>query len=769
MWQQRSSVPNCGTRGTSSTTGSRRPRSVRRARSLGHVSTDERYSDRTYELPTPSSGVTAASSDGQDESEVSEDESEASEDESEVSEDESHISVSPLRCQAPRGSQLLDPIRSKRQWTIEAKLAHKTGEAGHEQRVRWAPKRVLVSSIYSDADGLECITVCGKSHIIADRGDSFRNSHGQVVCNVRFPESWVTDAEMDELQYLSANASQGDEDGYQDIGNLDQSDEDGFQDIDNMEQPGRPDEHVQSIHDVSSSPLVIVTPKKSRPLRAPSAGRAQTTRASGGASSTRTSSPTPIERNKGVVVRDVPSSPLLPVDRRTGTSKKRPLTSISQSRSVKRRAVGTSIARAGSASSGLTWSALDLGRIASLREHPTSDLADYGPAIHRGILDALRNGVIRTTIGAEPGVVARRLDDQAKRPVQFSRWIVAKSKHMFNFLNHHMLKHSWPIGLATMSVNNAVAARKTSKMTPSTASFGGVSLPMTLRKTHARTAPAVLFPGTPIYNDRSLSPNEEEEAPPSEGNHENNHGSASSSVPSSVGPRRIFSDSVASSGTSMTLPDSDDVGDFVHPAKKPRKDPSPRDHHPVMSGGLGSGYSSDMEDRTSCTRTRQRRSSTLNDQRPSPDRAAGSASTVATGVRHRPNTLRDSARADSSSGSNADQAEPMLPGRCKELSLEAPSIPSAAQQPPMTHGAVVYSHARFEPGTMTEAQYSYIHGNCDGDNKIALQNYWKWAKRIRPEHARADESEYYRHDGCYFLNKHVIPVVCGRFIQVELI
>ncbi|RMY16589.1 hypothetical protein D0868_00245 [Hortaea werneckii] len=59
------------------------------------------------------------------------------------------------------------------------------------------------------------------------------------------------------------------------------------------------------------------------------------------------------------------------------------------------------------ASSALTWSDLNLAHIDDLREHATSDTADYGPAIHQKIQDAVKRGLYDTTTGILTAVLDR--------------------------------------------------------------------------------------------------------------------------------------------------------------------------------------------------------------------------------------------------------------------------------------------------------------------------------------------------------------------------
>ncbi|GAB1731861.1 hypothetical protein NU195Hw_g5178t1 [Hortaea werneckii] len=85
------------------------------------------------------------------------------------------------------------------------------------------------------------------------------------------------------------------------------------------------------------------------------------------------------------------------------------------------------------ASSALTWSDLDLARIEDLREHATSDTADYGPAIHQKIQDAVERGQFRTTTGSVTAVLDRYQHETPQRPVQFATWTVRHATHKFNF------------------------------------------------------------------------------------------------------------------------------------------------------------------------------------------------------------------------------------------------------------------------------------------------------------------------------------------------
>ncbi|KAI7283826.1 hypothetical protein KC345_g2692 [Hortaea werneckii] len=85
------------------------------------------------------------------------------------------------------------------------------------------------------------------------------------------------------------------------------------------------------------------------------------------------------------------------------------------------------------ASSALTWSNLDLAHIEDLREHATSDTADYGPAIHQKIQEAVKRGQYDTTTGVLTAVLDRYHHDTPQRPVQFATWTVRHATHKFNF------------------------------------------------------------------------------------------------------------------------------------------------------------------------------------------------------------------------------------------------------------------------------------------------------------------------------------------------
>ncbi|KAI6851141.1 hypothetical protein KC332_g259 [Hortaea werneckii] len=85
------------------------------------------------------------------------------------------------------------------------------------------------------------------------------------------------------------------------------------------------------------------------------------------------------------------------------------------------------------ASSALTWPDLDLAHIEDLREHATSDTADYGPAIHQKIQEAVKRGQYDTTTGVLTAVLDRYQHDTPQRPVQFATWTVRHATHKFNF------------------------------------------------------------------------------------------------------------------------------------------------------------------------------------------------------------------------------------------------------------------------------------------------------------------------------------------------
>jgi len=108
-------------------------------------------------------------------------------------------------------SSLLSPElrRTDRSWTV-AEIREAIGEDGHQQRLRWAPKPVRLSSIRVHRNGQEYITLDGEQHDIAERSAPFVDEEGVQMCKVIRVDSWVSDDDMNEPQLFPSSPPQAD-------------------------------------------------------------------------------------------------------------------------------------------------------------------------------------------------------------------------------------------------------------------------------------------------------------------------------------------------------------------------------------------------------------------------------------------------------------------------------------------------------------------------------------------------------------------------------
>ncbi|KAI6838173.1 hypothetical protein KC340_g4175 [Hortaea werneckii] len=238
------------------------------------------------------------------------------------------------------------PKRTPRSWTVERELDDIVDNFGRRIRLQWATKPFPIKFIKQRARGEEYVTVDGQDYTIAKRFDEFKDRYGNIVCRVKFPDSWVPEGNLDPPQLIDSSpvSSSG-----SDVPNL------------------------------SSDP-----PSPQGPNLRP--------------------------RLRGQLRRPTRAAWMKRVQ-----LPKRPQHSTER------------------ASSALTWSDLDLAHIDDLREHATSDTADYGPAIHQKIQDAVKRGLYDTTTGILTAVLDRYQHDRPQRPVQFATWTVRHATHKFNF------------------------------------------------------------------------------------------------------------------------------------------------------------------------------------------------------------------------------------------------------------------------------------------------------------------------------------------------
>ncbi|KAI7718303.1 hypothetical protein KC353_g3880 [Hortaea werneckii] len=238
------------------------------------------------------------------------------------------------------------PKRTPRSWTVERELDEVVDEFGRRIRLQWATKPFPIKFIKQRARGEEYVTVDGQDYTIAKRFDEFKDRYGNIVCRVKFPDSWVPEGNLDPPQLID-------------------------------------------------------------------------------------SSPVSSSRSDGPNLSSDPPSPQGPNLRpRLRGQLRRPTRAAWMKRVQLPKRPQHSTERASSA---LTWSDLNLAHIDDLREHATSDTADYGPAIHQKIQDAVKRGLYDTTTGILTAVLDRYQHDRPQRPVQFATWTVRHATHRFNF------------------------------------------------------------------------------------------------------------------------------------------------------------------------------------------------------------------------------------------------------------------------------------------------------------------------------------------------
>lgn len=593
--QRRSSVSSDESHGTFGNLSSilRRPRST--ARSLGETSAGEHYadslngtrcsvfvhsrpltrsSDDTYE-PSLSAARTVFSSD----------------EDSDSSGDEAAARLapsSPLHTRAPGGLRLRDPIRSKRHHTVDTTIDKRIGLTGPERKLRWAPQEVLISSIQKDNKGLEFVEICGETWVIADRKASFTNSSGQIACEVSFPDSWVPDEAMDQPEYLAPGTSQ-----------VFDAEDRGLIHPDRVLEP---DEDVRITQEMPSSPPVPLAQQQITPFRRASgvspADRHPAKRPGPAAPVTHTRSPDGRANQDGDEdAQDLPSSPPIPLMQEPAASSGRsPRMLQLQGRSANHAQVRNHIARSASILSTTSWSALDLGRITSLKEPATSDSADFGPAIKQRLLNDFHTESLRTKAGARRGLLDRLLLLIPRRPVQFTSRAVYTPGHYFNFTRVHnaeaVLVHytgydviepcgrcaegrgifrgcvvgdDFAGGACTncaysdmgcmCSFRDPSTFRDPSKPAGASQCVSASLTDFVAGKARTDYMPAIRLPQIESYTVRSLTDGEEEPLA-SQGDHGVVAGSTSLSAPSSDPPTSTFSNSLATSQTTITSADS---------------------------------------------------------------------------------------------------------------------------------------------------------------------------------------------------------------------
>ncbi|KAI7630628.1 hypothetical protein KC343_g4511 [Hortaea werneckii] len=97
------------------------------------------------------------------------------------------------------------PKRAPRSWTVERELDEVVDKFGKRVRLQWATKPFPIKFIKQRAKGEEYVTVDGQDYTIAKRFDEFEDRYGNIVCRVKFPDSWVPEGNLDPPQLLDSS------------------------------------------------------------------------------------------------------------------------------------------------------------------------------------------------------------------------------------------------------------------------------------------------------------------------------------------------------------------------------------------------------------------------------------------------------------------------------------------------------------------------------------------------------------------------------------
>jgi len=115
---------------------------------------------------------------------------------------------------------------------------------------------------------------------------------------------------------------------------------------------------------------------------------------------------------------------------------------------------------------------------------------------------------------------------------------------------------------------------------------------------------------------------------------------------------------------------------------------------------------------------------------------------------------------------NVQASNSSAPSHGSKSSLTGQPAPSADAAVASGSG-VIYRGRRFQPGTMTRAHSQYLLSESQNHNQQTLKNEWAHAMRERPKALRVTQFEYYRHEGCSFINATWAPSVEGWRIYIS--
>ncbi|RMZ09076.1 hypothetical protein D0862_03740 [Hortaea werneckii] len=644
------------------------------------------------------------------------------------------------------------PKRASRSWTVERELDEVVDSFGRQFRLQWATKPFPVKFIKQRARGEEYVTVDGQDYTIAERLDESKDRYGNIVCRVKFPDSWVPEGNLDPPQLIDSSP------------------------VSSSGSAG----HV-SLSDSPSSQGPNLRPRLrgqlQRPTRAAWMKRVQ-----------------------------------LPKRPQQGTER---------------------------ASSALTWSDLDLAHIEDLREHATSDTADYGPAIHQKIQDAVERGHFKTTTGVLTGVLDRYQHDQPQRPVQFATWTVRHATHKFNF---HGKENAGTFYAHWTGHDVRKPCTRCANQNREHGVFQGcVVVPGFNHASDPRGFRAAkLLPKASTYTVRSLAAS----STPSDSDEGRRSPSASRSLPRS---RSVSTDSslkltdddfIHDSNQRHRSQDDEEVDEFVMSgglngteginarggdADFSRKHdqgmaddaaPDDSDHHSDededQDDGEGTDDSSDdaTEEEQPSHRKRQRDPIVIESSDESSDDSSDEDVDVYKRLRDlfhmKPSDGSSDDPADSEDEStpkrrrltpamnqdaagNSDGRAPRARSRTITSSLTAvPETSKAVQQlqdtrtrsnhdrrsastRPITSFAyadMVFRGHMFRHGEITQGQLDYLRTlSFDKDAIDWVGNEWRHAMHEREKEYRTEALDFYKADGRRFLNKYLIPWVCPASLR----
>ncbi|KAI6790564.1 hypothetical protein KC361_g7850 [Hortaea werneckii] len=638
------------------------------------------------------------------------------------------------------------PKRKPRSWTVERELDEVVDSFGRRVRLQWATKPFPIKFIKQRARGEEYVTVDGQDYTIAERFDEFKDCYGNIVCRVKFPDSWVPEGNLDPPQVIDSSP------------------------VSNPESAGR------GLPSDSPSPQgPNLRPRLRGQLRRP-------TRAS--------------------LMKRVQ----LPKRSQHGTER---------------------------ASSALTWSDLDLAQIKDLREHATSDTADYGPAIHQKLQDAVRRGQYDTTTGVVSAVLDRYQHDRPQRPVQFATWTVRHATHRFNFHGKENAgtfyahwtgydvrnpctrcanqdrEHGVFQGCVVASGFNQGACTNCSyskgnracSFRPDTSDPGGYRAARRLPRASTYTVRSLMgstAPSNPDGDRRSstasrslLQPRsvptdygqeltdddfirDSNQPLRSQSNGENDKSVMSGGLDGLDGIGARGHDSDPDSSEDEGPDDGQDAGDSSHDAiEEGQQTHRKRQRDPIVieSSDESSDDSSD-EDVDVYKRLRDLFRVKASDGSPnnpadsdsesapkrqrltSPVSQSDAGNSNGRARRARSRTITSSQTAVPETSNAAPQLPVRMPGDQDQVSIS--TRPMASFQ----HADMVFRGHKFRRGEITQGQLDFLRTRSfDKDSIDWVRNEWRHAMRERKKKRRVEALDFYQADGRWFLNKYLVPTV----------